>query len=232
MASNLATAAAVSMAKHGTIAVNHVTAAAATANVANTIKNTVNSARNTVVNTVARNTVVPTSTFSIQHMVNSITTAVPWIPYWFILVWILVLLLFVTLYYYIDIQQWSLSKWFADREDGVVGGWDWKRWWRPREEDTDRAAIRQEEREIDRGRDVGRPTPHKPWNKNESWCFVGEDLTGRACVKVPSPMSCDSERIFGSRSDCELQTANAMPSGVIKNGGTSMIPLASMGRML
>ena len=68
--------------------------------------------------------------------------------------------------------------------------------------------------------------------KKEVWCFVGEDLTGRACVKVPSPASCDAERSYGSRPDCELQTANRLPSGVITNGGTSMIPLASMGRIL
>jgi hypothetical protein len=68
--------------------------------------------------------------------------------------------------------------------------------------------------------------------KKEVWCFVGEDLTGRACVKVPSPASCDAERSYGSRPDCELQTANHLPSGVITNGGDSMIPLASMGRIL
>ena len=68
--------------------------------------------------------------------------------------------------------------------------------------------------------------------KKEVWCFVGEDLTGRACVKVPSPASCDAERSYGSRPDCELQTANRLPSGVITNGGESMIPLASMGRIL
>jgi zinc transporter ZupT len=68
--------------------------------------------------------------------------------------------------------------------------------------------------------------------KKEVWCFVGEDLTGRACVKVPSSASCDAERSYGSRPDCELQTANRLPSGVITNGGTSMIPLAAMGRIL
>ena len=73
---------------------------------------------------------------------------------------------------------------------------------------------------------------HEDRFKKEVWCFVGEDLTGRACVKVPSPASCDAERSYGSRPDCELQTANRLPSGVITNGGTSMIPVAAMGRIL
>lgn len=84
---------------------------------------------------------------------------------------------------------------------------------------------RHEEREHREHRDEDR-------FKKEVWCFVGEDLTGRACVKVPSPASCDAERSYGSRPDCELQTANRLPSGVITNGGDSMIPLASMGRIL
>jgi hypothetical protein len=231
MASNLSTAAtniantanavAVSMAKSGNVVANHAV------NVINNV------ARNVATSNTNAN-VIPANTFSPQRIISSITSAVPTVSYWFVFIWLLVLLLFVTLYYYIDMNDWTLTKWLRDREGGITNGWNWKRWWHRKEEreDEDRKEIRREERREDHGRDVGRPTPHKPWNKNETWCFVGEDLTGRACVKVPSPTSCDEERTFGTRNDCELQTANAMPSGVVKNGGTSMIPLASMGRML
>ena len=212
MASNLtkATNAAVSMAKNGTVVANQAVNQAA---------NLINHVANHATNVATRNAnTIPANTFSPQRIISSITSAVPTVSYWFVFIWLLVLLLFVTLYYYIDMKDWTLTKWLR-------GGWNWRK----EAEDEDRTAIRREERREDHGRDVGRPTPHKPWNKNETWCFVGEDLTGRACVKVPSPKSCDEERTFGTRNDCELQTANAMSSGVIKNGGTSMIPLASLG---
>jgi len=68
----------------------------------------------------------------------------------------------------------------------------------------------------------------RPEGPNESWCFVGEDLTGRYCVKVPSDKSCDRDRLFGNQKDCELTTANHMPAGIVKSNGTSMLPLANM----
>lgn len=68
------------------------------------------------------------------------------------------------------------------------------------------------------------PTKHQ----KESWCFVGEDLTGRYCVKVPSEKSCDADRVFGTRKDCELTPANHMATGIVKQNGESMLPLAKM----
>ena len=64
--------------------------------------------------------------------------------------------------------------------------------------------------------------------KKESWCFVGEDLTGRYCVQVPSEKSCDTDRLFGNRKDCELTPANHMATGIVKENGESMLPLAKM----
>jgi hypothetical protein len=58
-----------------------------------------------------------------------------------------------------------------------------------------------------------------PEPTSESWCFVGEDLTGRYCVKVPSASSCEASRYFPTRSDCELQKANALPAGVVTASG-------------
>ena len=59
----------------------------------------------------------------------------------------------------------------------------------------------------------------------ENWCFVGEDLTGRWCVKVPSANACSPERLFSSRPGCELVEASASPAGINKNGGATMTPL-------
>lgn len=59
----------------------------------------------------------------------------------------------------------------------------------------------------------------------ENWCFVGEDLTGRWCVKVPTASACSPERLFSSRPGCELVEASASPAGINKNGGATMTPL-------
>lgn len=61
----------------------------------------------------------------------------------------------------------------------------------------------------------------------EAWCFVGEDLTGRYCVKVPSAKSCDAGRTYKSRQDCEMVAAQHLPAGVITKQGAGMLPLSS-----
>jgi|LauGreDrversion4_2_1035121.scaffolds.fasta_scaffold264908_2 hypothetical protein len=61
----------------------------------------------------------------------------------------------------------------------------------------------------------------------ESWCFVGEDLTGRYCVKVPSAKSCDAGRTYRSRQDCEMVPAQHLPAGVVTKQGAGMLPLLS-----
>jgi hypothetical protein len=67
----------------------------------------------------------------------------------------------------------------------------------------------------------------KPVQQN-AWCFVGEDLTGRYCVKVPSSDACDRTRVYASQQDCELQSANSLPSGVVSaQDGRKMTPLVS-----
>jgi hypothetical protein len=72
----------------------------------------------------------------------------------------------------------------------------------------------------------GEPQVEKVHRKRETWCFVGEDLTGRFCVKVPSEQSCDRDRTYGSRSECELTQASHMPAGILTNGGAGMLPLS------
>lgn len=65
----------------------------------------------------------------------------------------------------------------------------------------------------------------KPKADRETWCFVGEDLTGRFCVKVPSAKSCSHDRTFGSRSDCEMTPGSHMPAGIVTSNG--LLPLSA-----
>jgi hypothetical protein len=69
------------------------------------------------------------------------------------------------------------------------------------------------------------PPPAAVHPDTEAWCFVGEDLTGRYCVKVPSAKSCDANRRYKSRQDCEMVSAQHLPAGVITKQGAGMLPL-------
>jgi hypothetical protein len=60
------------------------------------------------------------------------------------------------------------------------------------------------------------------------WCFVGEDLTGRWCVKTPEEGLCPIKRSFQSRSECEMKTASASPLGITQQHDTTMIPIAGL----
>jgi hypothetical protein len=60
------------------------------------------------------------------------------------------------------------------------------------------------------------------------WCFVGEDLTGRWCVKTPEEGLCPKKRVFQSRSECEMKTASASPLGINRPHDTTMIPIAGL----
>jgi hypothetical protein len=67
----------------------------------------------------------------------------------------------------------------------------------------------------------------RPQDEREHWCFVGEDLSGRYCVRVPSDKQCTSERLFHSRVDCEMAAANHLPAGVLTRNGDKYVPLAT-----
>lgn len=67
----------------------------------------------------------------------------------------------------------------------------------------------------------------KPVHIPSSWCFIGEDLSGRYCVRVPSEESCDPDRTFRTHSDCALINATHMPAGIIRGDG-QLQPLRSM----
>ncbi len=61
-------------------------------------------------------------------------------------------------------------------------------------------------------------TENEPIHSTQSWCFVGEDLSGRYCVKVPSDASCTSDRLFKSREECEMVNGSHMPAGITRDG--------------
>jgi hypothetical protein len=61
-----------------------------------------------------------------------------------------------------------------------------------------------------------------------NYCYVGEDLTGRFCVKVPDAELCPSERAFRTRAECEMVKASPMPLTVQTERGTKAIPLSGL----
>ncbi len=67
--------------------------------------------------------------------------------------------------------------------------------------------------------------------RGETWCFVGEDVQGRWCVKVPTEHACDSNRSFPSEEDCKLVSASPMPLGVGTQGNSLMQPLGPIPAM-
>lgn len=67
------------------------------------------------------------------------------------------------------------------------------------------------------------PVPTK--TTNPSWCLVAEDNSGRYCVKVPGPDSCEPGRTYDSQQDCELTPAVKLPASIQKDGGMSSTPL-------
>lgn len=65
-------------------------------------------------------------------------------------------------------------------------------------------------------------TPELPPVKQErvaSWCLVAEDMSGRYCVKVPGPDSCEPGRTYDSKQTCELTPAMHLPAGIQQNSG-------------
>ena len=91
----------------------------------------------------------------------------------------------------------------------------------------ERQEARNERREARNERREARKEARKEAKAGfgENWCFVGEDVTGRWCVKVPQPDACSPERLFSSRPGCELVPASPLPLGLINKGGAEMNPL-------
>jgi len=93
--------------------------------------------------------------------------------------------------------------------------------------ERERTRERKEEREQRREEKGNEKKWRRPKDEREHWCFVGEDLSGRYCVRVPSDKQCTSERLFHSRVDCEMAAANHLPAGVLTRNGDKYVPLAT-----
>ena len=122
------------------------------------------------------------------------------------------------------------SPWWSDRARSNNALWDWLGAFRSSPSFGQYGTLN----EVPSGLQLSvAPSPVEKQILNPSpppvaWCFVGEDLTGRYCVKVPSAKSCDRTRVFNSQQDCELKNGNALPAGVVSpHDGRKMTPLSS-----
>lgn len=62
-----------------------------------------------------------------------------------------------------------------------------------------------------------------PTKPGETWCFLGEDNTGRWCVKVPLPSLCEPARSYGGRDPCEMTLAQQLPLGLAGHNNTDKV---------
>lgn len=129
--------------------------------------------------------------------------------------WFWILLAIVGIMILVSIWNWSrlnISSWFLEK-----------------------AAINRQLLDIAKSPseilDSTNETPQLPQRISENWCFVGEDYTGRWCVKVPTSHACDPDRTFSSQSECELVAASNMPLGLLKDGGAKQLPLSAIPAM-
>jgi hypothetical protein len=118
--------------------------------------------------------------------------------------------------------KWHTSPWYSDRYYASSHIWDWLNSFMIQPRIAELGGIQEVDipLEAPRAPATESTSERNPGPVKESWCFVGADLTGRYCVKVPSDSACESDRLFSSRSDCELQRVNAMPAGVANQDGT------------
>jgi hypothetical protein len=117
--------------------------------------------------------------------------------------------------------KWHTSPWYSDRYYASSHIWDWLSSLTSSSRITSQGGIQEVDIPLEKPMAPATESTSErhPEPPSESWCFVGEDLTGRYCVKVPSASSCEASRYFPTRSDCELQKANALPAGVVTASG-------------
>jgi hypothetical protein len=173
---------------------------------ARNLNNAANAAKSPITNLASN---ISSAIVSNTNSLNSLNTnAAGGIHYY---IWIIALVVGISIIY-------LMKRYFIDENPGMFESWF--------------AMFRNEQR---RGiipdvpsPPITPPSPPAPVHPDtESWCFVGEDLTGRYCVKVPSSSSCESSRRYTSRNDCEMIPAQHLPAGIITKQGTSMLPLAA-----
>lgn len=130
-------------------------------------------------------------------------------------------------------RSWSGSPWFGDRFMADFHVWDWLPGLNTQVALSESGAIQQVQNPT--ATPAAPPTVSTSTRSDakgsaripEHWCFVGEDLAGRWCVKVPSAAACSAERYFESRSACELTPASPLPLGIQKDGGARADPLSA-----
>ena len=148
-----------------------------------------------------------------------------------------VVLVAILVLFAVNDYSWSESPWLGDRLTAFSHLWDWLPSASSSVGLTEYGALQSvptagsvgpgappNESTATRG-----PTTRGPATRGrEHWCFVGEDLTGRWCVKVPHHSACTPERLYETRSECELVTASKSPLGIIKDGGADQTLLAAL----
>jgi hypothetical protein len=146
-----------------------------------------------------------------NSVLNSVGSGSTWAP-WFLIGGIVLLLAVAYLFYTGQTRASDLVPGLAPPQA------DWRAI-----EKEERREAREERREAREERREERVAAKAGFGEN--WCFVGEDVTGRWCVKVPQSDACSPERLFSSRPGCELVPASPLPLGLINKGGAEMNPL-------
>ncbi len=138
-----------------------------------------------------------------------------WKPWMWIILTVIGIVIMISVWNW---SRWETSPWFSERATADKHFWDIAKPPTPIPEPGTLNPVSES------------PTGHLS-PSTESWCFVGEDKTGRWCVKVPNSHACDPDRTFSTQSDCELVTASHMPLGFLSQGGQSQIPLSAIPAM-
>jgi hypothetical protein len=124
-------------------------------------------------------------------------------------------------------KRWATSPWWSDRYQASQHWFDLIPWFRPSKPHLDADLSHASELPTSVPQ-MPEPSVEESAHGRETWCLVGEDLSGRYCVRVPGPDSCTHDRSYGSRDDCVMTPANHMPAGIALNQSTRLLPLRDL----
>lgn len=123
---------------------------------------------------------------------------------------------------YLNYNEYVQSPWWSERVKAQQ--FDIFSWFKGKptlHQDLELREETQETQERQERRERQESSVH-PTARRETWCLIGEDLSGRYCVRVPGPDSCTHERSFLSQDQCELTPAMHLPGGVQMNQATRL----------
>ena len=167
-------------------------------------------------------------------VMNSVNSSTQWsIPQFSSLttagILIVVVILCVGIAVVFQYYKWHESPWWSDRAKANDHIWDWLDIFKSIPALGQYGGIKEIPAPVaEIPLPVTQSTSEKEPETQPAWCFIGEDLTGRYCVKVPSADSCERTRVYASQQECELQGANSLPAGVVMpTDGRRMSPLVS-----